>query len=216
VLTELVERGFARACFALPTAANVPVEEYAHVVSGIKSLSELLLGEGGARLDRDLLVGAVRSTAQGSSSPYLRGALSGVLTELRVQSPQDLGAQLAAFARERPEVRVTCGDFLAGVLATSRTALLLGADEIIAAIDELLRAAAWEEFLMILPKARGAFHDLHDRARVSLADRVAVKYGLRIEEADAIAKLETTAGAAARIMALDQRTGEIMREWELG
>jgi len=215
ILSELVDRGFARACFALPQAANVPAEEHADVVAAIRSLGELMLGERGAHLDRELLVTSVQAAYADSKSPYLRGALSGVLTELRVQTPGELGAQLSAFARERPEVLVTCGDFLAGMLATSRTALLLGADEVVAAIDELLRTAAWEDFLVLLPKARGAFHDLHDRARVSLADRVAVKYGLRAEEGDTLAKLETTAGAAARIMALDRRTGEIMRDWEL-
>ena len=214
VLSELVVRGFARACFALPHASNVPKEEYPDVVQAIKSMSEVLMGERGAHLDKDLFVASVESAYEESTAPYLRGALAGVKTELRVQTPEELGAQLSAFSRERPEVLVTCGDFLAGVLATSKTALLLGADEIVAAIDELLRRAAWEDFLVLLPKARAAFHDLHDRARVSVADRVAVRYGLSGDVGDTIANLEMSVGAAARIMALDRRTREIMQEWE--
>jgi hypothetical protein len=213
-LEALVERCFGRACFAIPHAANAPSEEHQEIVGAIKSLGEVLLGERGETFDRALFVENVKSAFHDSNVPYLRGALSGLLTELRVQTAEDLAAQVAAFAKARPEVLITVGEFLQGMLATSRTAILLGADAIVAAIDDLLRTAQWEQFLVLLPRARGAFETMHDRVRVSLADRVAVRYGLSAEEGDTIAKLETSAGAAQRIVALDAQVAEMMKAWE--
>jgi hypothetical protein len=109
---------------------------------------------------------------------------------------------------------ITCGDFLHGMLQTSRTAVLLGADAIVAAIDALLRSAEWEQFLTLLPRARGAFEGMHDRTRISLADRVAVRYGLRADAGDSIARLETNAAVAVQLVMLDKRVAEIMKEWE--
>lgn len=213
-ISELVERCFGRACFAMPEAANAPPEEHAEVVASIKSLSEVLLGERGESFDRDLFVENAKSAFNDSQAPYLRGALAGVLTELRVQSPEDLAAQVAAFAKARPDVLVTCGEFLSGMLQTSRTAIMLGADAIVGAIDELIRAAAWDQFLILLPRTRGAFEAMHDRIRVSVADRVATRYGLRAEEGDTIARLETTVEAAQQLVALDAKVAEMMKSWE--
>jgi hypothetical protein len=213
VAEELVERCYGRACFALPWAANVPPEEHGDVVAALRAIAEVLSGARGASFDRELFVENAKTALREAQQPYLQGALSGVLTELRVQTPEELATRIRAFARARPEILVTCGDFLAGVLATSRTALLLGADALVAAIDELLVAAGWDDFMTLLPRARGAFEGLHDRARVSLADRVAVHYGLRVEAGDEIARLPTSAAAAARITALDARVAEIMTRW---
>lgn len=214
LVAELAQRCFARACFAVPHAANVPSEEHVGVVHAIKSLVEVATGERGQDFDRDLLVESVKASRAESTAPYLQGALSGVLTELRVQSTDNLADEVRAFSRAGPEVLVTVGEFLNGMLATCRTAVLLGADAIVGAIDELLKAAAWEQFLVLLPRARGAFEAMHDRTRVSLADRVAVRYGLTVEAADTIAKLETSSDAATRLVALDAKVAEMMKAWD--
>jgi hypothetical protein len=213
-VSALVDRCFSRACFAMPEAANAPPEEHDAVVAAVKSLAEVLMGERGASFDRELFVDNARAAYRDSQAAFLRGALSGVLTELRVQTPEELAAQVAAFAKARPEVLISCGDFLHGMLQTSRTAVLLGADAIVAAIDELLRSAEWEQFLTLLPRARGAFEGMHDRTRVSLADRVAVRYGLRADIGDAIARLETNAAVAVQLVMLDKRVAELMKDWE--
>jgi hypothetical protein len=180
----------------------------------VKSLAEVLLGEKGADLDRDLFIENARTTLADSKSPRLRGALSGVLTEIRAQSPEDLAAEVARFAKALPEEMILCGDFLSGVMETSKTALMLGADSIVRAIDELLRAASWDQFLMLLPRTRGAFEGVHERSRVSLGDRVAALYGLKDDDAAAVTKLETSVGAAVKLSEIDARVGEIMKDWD--
>ncbi len=212
--TALVHRCYARTAFSVPYAANVPAEEHDEVVAAIRTLGELLLGERGESLDRALFVENVKTARNESKSQLLRGALSGVLTELRVQTTEELAAEIAAFAKARPELLVTCGEFLSGVLQTSRTSLLLGADALVAAIDELVRVADWEQFMVLLPRARAAFEAMHDRTRVSLADRVAVRYGLRAEEGDAIARIETSVEVAARLVELDAKVAEMMKAWD--
>ena len=214
LLDDLIERCFGRACFAMPNAANVPPEEFNEVIAGVKSLAEVLLGEKGADLDRDLFVENARSTLRDSKSPRMRGALSGILTEIRAQAPEDLAAEVSRYARALPEEMVLCGDFLSGVMETSKTALMLGADGIVRAIDELLRAASWEQFMVLLPRTRGAFEAVHERSRVALADRVASLYGLQEDEASAVTKLETSVGAALKISEIDARVGQIMKEWD--
>lgn len=214
LLDDLIERCFGRACFAMPNAANVPPEEFAEVISGVKSLAEVLLGEKGADLDRDLFIENARTTLADSHNPRMRGALSGILTEIRAQPPEALAAEVARYARALPEEMILCGDFLSGVMETSKTALMLGAEPIVRAIDELLRTASWEQFLMLLPRTRGAFEAVHERSRVALADRVASLYGLKGEEAVAVAKLTTSLDAAVKISEIDARVGEIMKEWE--
>jgi len=214
LIAELIERCFGRACFAMPNAANVPPEEHDEVVAGVKSLAEVLLGEKGADLDRDLFVMNARSALADSKNPRLRGALSGILTEIRAQSPDDLAAEVARFAKALPEEMVLCGDFLSGVMETSKTAIMLGADSVVRAIDELLRAAAWEQFLVLLPRTRGAFEAVQDRTRVALADRVATLYGLQDDESAVVTKLTTSVGAAVKLTEIDARVGEIMKEWD--
>src|SRR5262249_57672827 len=109
----------------------------------------------------------------------------------------------------RGERRGRAGDFLDGIMAVSRTSILLGADALIGAVDELLRAAEWEAFLTMLPRMRSAFERLHERQRDALAERVAHRYGLA--EKEALTELRTSVGAAALIARIDRQVGGIMK-----
>lgn len=109
---------------------------------------------------------------------------------------------------------LTCGEFLDGVMATSRTAIMLGAQSLVEALDVLLRAASWEHFLTMLPRTRKAFERMHDRSRVAFADRVAEMYGLKEGEGDKLAMLDTSAGAAVWMARLDARVADVMKEWD--
>lgn len=214
VVIDLETRCFARACFAIPEIANVPVEDHEDVLSALKSVAEALLGDSGGGLDRDLFVENVRSAYNESNSPYLRGAMCGLLTETRAQPAEVLSQEILKFAQSRPEVILTCGEFLDGVMATSRTAIMLGAQSLVESFDVLLRAASWEQFLTMLPRARKAFERLHERSRVAFADRVAELYGLQQGEGDKLARLDTSVGAAAWMARIDARVAEIMKEWD--
>lgn len=213
-LSELIRRCFGHACFELPSAASAPEEEHEEILGGLASLAEALLGEDGAALDKSLFVEHLRKARDESTLPFLRGAFTGILSETREETPAQLGERIAQFARARPEVMVEAGAFLDGVMAVSRTSILLGADAMVGAVDELLRAAEWTSYVTMLPRLRHAFERLHERQRLSLCERVAERYGLS-EGAEPIATLSMSAGAAARIAAADARVAAIMKEWTL-
>ncbi len=214
VVADLQQRCFARACFAIPEIANVPVEEHEDVITALKTIAEALLGDRDAGFDRDLFVANVRSAYAVSTSPYLRGAMCGLLTETRAQPPEMLAAEVVKFAQSRPEVMLTCGEFLDGAIATSRTAIMLGAQALVEALDVLVRAASLESFLTMLPRTRKAFERLHDRSRVAFADRVAELYGLKEGESDKLARLDTSASAAMWMARIDARVADVMKEWD--
>lgn len=212
LLDDLVVRCFDRACFSILDVVAVPEELQQSVVNGLLNLAEAMLQGQRQDLDRNLFVQHVRQASSLTTVPFLRGAFLGLLAELREISTDDLAFEVSALSKAPVEQMVTAGDFLDGVMAVSRTSILLGADSLINAVDELLRAAEWEVFLTMIPKMRAAFVRLHERQRETLADRVALKYGLK--DSRTITELKTSVGAAARIADIDRRVSAIMKEWE--
>jgi hypothetical protein len=211
VLREMIVRCFDRACFALGGAIAAPEDQHAALVSGLLGVAELVLRGVQGGLDRALFSEHVRKASVDSPVPYLRGAFLGTLAELREVAPDDLASAVSGLARSSPDQMATAGDFVAGILAVSRTSIMLGADSLIGALDELLRAAGWEAFLTMLPRLRAAFEALHERQRDSLAERVASRYGLAGTEV--VTDLRTGVEAGARIARIDQQVARIMEQW---
>lgn len=208
-LQFLLTRCFDRACFAVPEVACVPPEDWENVVNGLLALAEPVVQR--PDLDADLFAAHVERAAQVSTMPFLRGAFLGVLTEMRRKKPDELAAELTAYARGGTEQQLVAGDFLQGVLRVSKTAILLGAAALVAAVDELLRAAEGETFLCIVPRLRAAFETLHERQRDSLAVQVAELYGLK--ESESLRTLATSVGAARLMAELDAEAAAILKEW---
>ena len=211
-LLDLLERCYDRSCFALPDAASVPEDQQEAVIGGLKTVAEVLGRADVLNLDRVLFTQQVRSSANGSTVAFLRGAFLGMLVELRDLPAEDLANEVSALAKAPTDIMIQAGDFLDGVLAVSRSSIMVGADALIGAIDELLRAAEWEPFLTMLPRMRAAFERLSGHQVESLANKVAERYGLK--EAASLTKLSTSVGAAARIAGIDRRVAEIMRKWD--
>ena len=122
-----------------------------------------------------------------------------------------LAAELTSYVRGGIEQQLVAGDFLQGVLRVSRTAILLGATSLIAAVDELLRGAQGDTFLNIVPRLRAAFETLHERQRDSLAAQVAELYGLK--ESESLRTLATSVGAAQLMAELDAEAASILSVW---
>lgn len=213
VLEDLIIRCYDRACFALPDSAAVPDPEHPGVVAALVSVADLLQRSSPDRLDRSLFAGSARRAAADSPVPFLRGAFLGLLCEVRELPADALAAEVAGLARAAPSRMVTAGDLLDGMLAVSRTSILLGADALIAAIDDLLKAADWEPFLVMLPRLRAAFERLAESQRDSLAATVARRYGL-----DPDADLRSMPGALAAtalVARLDAAVAAALKDWPL-
>jgi hypothetical protein len=212
LLDDLIVRCFDRACFSILDVLAVPAEQQPEVVSALLTLAEVTLRGQRQGLDRDLFAEHVRKAGAATTVPFLRGVFLGMLTELREKTAEELAAELSALAKAPVDRMVTAGDLLDGILAVSRTSILLGADALIDALDELLRAASWEPFLTMLPRLRAAFERLHAGQRDSLAARVAQRYGLA--EQESLTELRTSVGAAALLAAIDRQVAEIMTTWD--
>ncbi len=213
---ELTLRSYDRACFALPDVACAPPEQHEEIVSGLRSLAELLLKGRREDLDRTVFSSHVQTAARESTVPFLRGAFLGMLAEMRDITGEQLAQEISAFALTTPERMVDAGDFLDGVISVSTTSIILGADLLVGAIDELLRAAEWDVFLTMLPRIRAAFERLHDRQVHSLAGVVARRYGISADEGTTLTELHTSVGAAMLIAEIDQQVAKIMTRWQFG
>ena len=213
LLADLLTRCYDRACFALPDSAAVPDEEARPVVDAIVTVADLLQRSDRGRFDRDLFAGSARRAADESPVPFLRGAFLGLLCEIRELPAEALAAEVAGLARAAPDKMVTAGDLLDGMLAVSRTSILLGADALVAAVDDLLRAAEWDPFLIMLPRLRAAFERIAEAQRDSLAATVARKYGLA--SAADVRALSGSLGATALVARLDAAVAAALADWPL-
>jgi Family of unknown function (DUF5682) len=209
----LLTRCYDRACFALPNSAAVPEEEQKGVVDGLVSVADILQRAETGRYDRVLFAEATRRAASESPVPFLRGAFLGLLCEIRELPSDALAAEVAGLARAAPDLMVAAGDLLDGMLAVSRTSVLLGADALIAAVDDLLKAADWEAFLVMLPRLRAAFERLSNSQRDSLAGTVAKRYGLG--SAAEVRTIRGSLGATALVARLDAAVAAALKDWPL-
>jgi hypothetical protein len=212
-LDDLLTRCYDRACFALPNAVAVPEEEQQGVVDALVSVAEFVQRADRDQYDRDLFAEAARAAAAASPVPFLRGAFLGLLCEIRELQPEALAAEVAGLARAAPEVMVTAGDLLDGMLAVSRTSLMLGADCLVAAVDDLLKAAEWDPFLVMLPRLRAAIERLSNVQKESLAATVARHYGLG--GADEVRAMSGSLGATALVARLDAAVAATLKDWPL-
>jgi len=211
-LETLIVRCYDRACFAMLDVVNAPDDQQAEVVRALLGLADVMLKGDRQGLDRLLFTAQLHKAAGLTQVPFLRGVFLGMLAELREIDAGLLAAEISALARSPAEHMVTAGDLVDGVMAVSRTSIMLGADALIAAIDELLKAAEWEPFLMMLPRLRAAFERLHEGQRDSLAGLVAERYGLA--ERESLRELTVSVAAAALMVDIDRQVARIMKHWE--
>jgi hypothetical protein len=212
-LADLIVRCFDRACFAIPDVASAPEDQQGPIVQALLAVAELVQRAEREGIEKGHFAEHLRLAAGASTVPFLRGAFLGLLTEIRELSPEELAKEVSALARGPVEHRLTAGDFLDGIMAVSRTSILLGATALVGAVDELLRATEWEDFLVMLPRLRGAFERLHETQRDALAAHVAEHYGL--SEKETVTELHTSVAAAALIAQIDREVARIMARWEL-
>lgn len=211
-LEELLVRCYDRACFALPDSASVPDEERDAVVDALIGVADMVQRDSG-RYDRNLFAEAARTAADNTIVPFLRGAFLGLLCEIREIPACALAAEVAGLAQASTDVMVTAGDLLEGMLAVSRTSLLLGADALVTAVDDLLKAAEWEPFLVMLPRLRAAIERLTDAQKRSLAGTVAKRYGLG--KGEDLQSMTNTLAATALVARLDAATAAVLKGWPL-
>ena len=205
----LLSRCYARACFSVADAAAVPEEEVESVVDGLKILADAVLRRDD--LDVDLFAVQAKTAAEASPSPYLRGAFVGLLVEIRKLPVDELAEALENHARGNSEQQIAAGDFLAGALAVSRTALMLGSAAIVGAVDTVLRSVPPESFMVMVPRLRAAFEQVSSGQRLGVAEQVARRYGEGEEVV--MHTLGVSVETAALLAELDAQVAVLLEGW---
>lgn len=213
VLADLIAHAYGRACFLIPDVSDVGDDEQPAVVQGLLALAEVVQGTNPFGLDKALLVENLKSGHATSTTPFMRGALVGLLTETGAVAAKDLAAAVAAFAKAHGAAVLDAGPFLDGVMAVSRTSILLGADALVAAVDELFAVVDDDMFRQLIPTVRHAFERLHERQKDALAGHVAERYGLK--DADDVRTLTTSHEALLELARVDAAVARVMEEWSL-
>lgn len=208
---RMSENAFARACFAIADIVSAPDDQHAKIVDGLTTLADVVLRGERESAASDLLRRAMVDASNETEIQYLRGALLGLLVEIKCLPSQDVTKEIAAFANSLPDVMISAGDFVHGVISVSRASILTGSAELVEAIDGLLRAADWDIFTGVLPRLRAAMESLHARHKDAIASRVAEAYGL--VESESIARLDVSIEVAQQIVELDAEVANIMTRW---
>lgn len=210
-LIDLIVKCFDRACFSILDVVSAPTELQTSVVNALTTLAEAVLKGTDYKLDKALFTEHVQYAYENCTVPFLKGVFFGMLLELREKTSEELAQEILGLTRSPVDIMITAGDFLDGVMSVSRTSILIGAEELIGALDELLKKAQWENFLSMLPRLRAAFDHLHEGQRCSLAEQVAKKYGL--VDAASITEFITSSSTAVELARIDAMVAEIMKEW---
>ena len=210
-VAPLAHQAFDRACFAIAGSANVSDDDVGGVIDAIKTLAEEVFRDRDDALERDHLVQCVQHAAQASQVIRLQGAFHGLLVELNTLSPDDLAAEVGRFIGAPPEILVEAGDYLWGMLAVARSAIMLGSEALVGAIDRLFASADWPAFTTMLPRLRDAFGKLQHGQRQALAAQVADLLGLSTGRE--LTTLNTSVGAAVLFAEVDAEVAAIMHAW---
>ena len=210
-IQAMFQRAFMRACFAMPDIVAAPDDQHAAIIQSLIGLADVVLKSEKTDPTRTLFSDAVKNAYWETKIPFLRGAMLGILVEIKLEPQQKIVDEIQSFARSPQEIMVNAGDFVHGAISVSRASLMSGAAELVHAMDDLIKLANWEVFVSMLPRLRAAMELLHVRHRDSLAARVAEKYGLA--EAQTLQVLDVSVAVATEIAALDKQVAEIMAEW---
>ena len=195
----------------MPDIITAPDDHHDTIIQALIGLADVVLKNEKTDPMRTVFADAVKNAYSEAEIPFLRGAMLGILVEIKLEPQQKVVDEIQAFSHSPQEIMITAGDFIHGAISVSRASLMSGAAELVHAMDDLIKHADWEIFVSMLPRLRAAMELLHARHRDSLAARVAEKYGLA--EAQTLQELDVSIEVATEIAELDKQVAEIMAEW---
>jgi len=185
-LRELAVAAYHRACFLISTLANTSEPEEALVLNSLNSLVQSARTLGDNPEFRDLRFSALRElveTTEGSA--VLRGGAAGMLYGDGQWGIEELVRSLKGHLLSSRDDGADGPNFLRGLLKTARS-VFWQADEILQAVNDVLRN--WDEsrFIKLLPLLRLALSDLTPRETDRVGRRIAALYGTESLQLDSI------------------------------
>ncbi|EHR61117.1 DUF5682 family protein [Saccharomonospora cyanea] len=153
-----------------------------------------------AGVQRDVAAEVGARIAEGTAPPDLRGAGLGLCWVLGA------GVDAAAAVPRDPG---TVGDWLAGLFAVAREEVL-GNDELIGVLDDVVTGLSEDEFLVALPALRQAFGFFPPSERAAVADGLLHRRGLA-GSGRSLLRLRADPAVVAEGVALEAAVDEVLR-----
>jgi len=144
-------------------------------------------------------------------TPRLEGAAAAILVRLGERERGEIAKRARAYLLGTPDQALKSADYLQGVFALARDALMQD-DSLLADLSGLLERLPHEEFLRLLPELRLAFTFFTPPETSRIAAKVAELHGIPAARLEAPAVDERTLLASKR---LDQAIREELALWKL-
>lgn len=178
-MLDTIEHTWTAAVLQLHQIAALEPEHVTEGVHGLQDVLRIAVGFDPRPLDLRLLAEQLEIVAGADRcEPGVRGAVLGALYALGHRRESEL-ADALRITLAGSEAAVT-GAFLEGVFLIGRS-VLLGGNQLLAAIDEVFAELPWETFRALLPDLRRAFTQFIPSEIDTLGGRVAAHIGLSVE-----------------------------------
>jgi hypothetical protein len=156
----------------------------------------------------------LRRAVDAQAPPALRGAAVGFLWSLRHFASASAAEAHVTAAVRGVALPATLGDFLAGLFALAREEVV-ESHGLLTVLDATLTQLAGEEFLVGLPSLRLAFTYFPPAERERIAERILELHGVAPARAATLLRLELSAEALARGVALDAAISDALKRYGL-
>lgn len=213
-IKDLIVRCYNKVCFSIQGITAVPGDQIDEVIEGIKIISSLLFRNDPICefIDQDLFIEQILSAVSLCEVPVLKGVFTGLLTELKIIEQDELSHTIHGYCLSHPDEMIEAGDYISGLMKICRTSILFGSKTLMNSIDELLKTADYDSFLIMLPKLRASFESLLEGQRKSVCSIVGQIYGL--EETEILSVLTVPLENTKEIIRIDSEAQSIIQKWE--
>lgn len=218
-LQRLTDEAYEAAVSRLPGLGGLNSDEQPRAVEGLKLLHMHAAERSGSEKNTEIPANADENFRDrldellnaADLAPRLEGAAAAILVRLHVREESELSRRARAYMQGSPDQALKAAEYLQGVFALARDALMQG-DELLADLSGLLARLPHEDFLRLLPDLRLAFTFFTPPETSRIAEKVAGLHGIPASRLETPAVDEATLYAARK---LDQAIQEEFAAWKL-
>ncbi|MEJ8304850.1 DUF5682 family protein [Saccharibacillus sacchari] len=215
-LRELANEAYAASVSRLPGLNGLNPDEQPQAVEGLKLLYMHAAGragntEGSSAAYENFQDRLNELLAVHNLAPRLEGAVVAILVRLGERERSEISNRARAYMQGSPDQAIKSAEYLQGVFALARDALMQD-DQLIADLSALLERLRHEEFLRMLPELRLAFTFFTPPETSRIAAKVAGLHGIPASRLEMPAVDERTLRTAQE---LDRAIWEEFALWKL-
>ncbi|WP_051506947.1 DUF5682 family protein [Saccharibacillus sacchari] len=215
-LRRLANESYAASVSRLPGLNGLNPDEQPQAVEGLKLLYMHAVGrtdavEGASAADENFRDRLNELLAVSDLAPRLEGAVVAILVRLGERERSEISNRARAYMQGSPDQAIKSAEYLQGLFALARDALMQD-DQLIADLSILLERLPHEEFLRMLPELRLAFTFFTPPETSRIAAKVAGLHGIPASRLEMPAVDEHTLRTARE---LDRAIREEFALWKL-